>query len=539
MAWKGYHFRLLGSTNPRRTYFAALKAFMVAQGWELHDQWGETKAEYYFTAVSTVLNNETFTIGNKIYTFKTTLTPAEGEVLIGANYTASMTNMALALNRTDPGTNDGVKYKVAAANEHFELKALAGARIDIVALTLNEDYNIAPHVPAETLSNSGVWTRSVWATENQVVYKSRGESGKEPYGYIHLYNCSSGTYLQILPYQYWDATAHTGTRIPTWNNVSNYRLSAWATTYDCLIAGDKDLLYTYSNFSAVMGSVCGFQMGHLPVRGIPDLIETTNAIVAGSAVSIPVTDSSKVPGIGGYFQIVGFAGEGCDRLQVASKPDATHVVVVTLPRNYASGAILGQPASTFGALAPNNNWPDYSWRPCSYPTDVGLTVSANVFSAPTAINMTTVSSFSGKIGMTPLYFALNGLVVLGMIDKGVFYTAGFTTWDVAAMNNDGSIVTANMLATSATASTIVDSTKSWTANEHVGKFVITVGGTGLNQVRKITANTATTLTIEQDWGTTPDGTTTFRIYDQIYRLHANFPWYVSCATLVTETKIPS
>jgi hypothetical protein len=288
-----------------------------------------------------------------------------------------------------------------------------------------------------------------------------------------------------------------------------------------------------------MGGAYGFQMGHLPVRGIPDLIETTAAIVAGSAVSIPVTDSSKVPGIGGYFQIVGFAGEGCDRLQVASKPDSTHIVVVTLPRNYASGAIIGQPASTFGALAPNNNWPDYYWRSCSYPTDVGLTVSTNVFQGPTAINMTAVSSFSGKIGMTPFYFALNGVVVLGMIDKGVFYTAGFASWDVAAMNNDGSIVTANMLVTSATASTIVDSTKSWTANEHVGRFVITVGGTGLNQVRKITANTATTLTIEQDWATTPDGTTTFRIYDQIYRLHANFPWFVASATLVTETKIPS
>lgn len=63
-------------------------------------------------------NNATITIGDvatggKVYTFKTTLTPAEGEVFIGSNATTTMANLAAAINRT---AGDGTLYKAAAAH---------------------------------------------------------------------------------------------------------------------------------------------------------------------------------------------------------------------------------------------------------------------------------------------------------------------------------------------------------------------------------------------------------------------------------------
>lgn len=59
-----------------------------------------------------IANNNTVTIDGKVYTFKTTLTAAEGDVLIGANDTAALLNLKNAINHeTAPGT-----YVAAAAH---------------------------------------------------------------------------------------------------------------------------------------------------------------------------------------------------------------------------------------------------------------------------------------------------------------------------------------------------------------------------------------------------------------------------------------
>jgi hypothetical protein len=60
-----------------------------------------------------VSNNDTVTIGTKTYTFKTALTPTEGEVLIGGSADASLLNLIRAINHS--GTA-GTDYSVAVAN---------------------------------------------------------------------------------------------------------------------------------------------------------------------------------------------------------------------------------------------------------------------------------------------------------------------------------------------------------------------------------------------------------------------------------------
>lgn len=58
-------------------------------------------------------NNSTVTIGGKVYTFKTALTPAEGEVLINSTADAALLNLIRAINHSGtPGTD----YQCAAAN---------------------------------------------------------------------------------------------------------------------------------------------------------------------------------------------------------------------------------------------------------------------------------------------------------------------------------------------------------------------------------------------------------------------------------------
>ena len=77
---------------------------------------GGVGAKAYTTLTSNgtnVSNGDKVTIANKDYTYKTTLTPAEGEVLIGATYTDSLDNLVAAITG---GAGNGTLYYCAAAH---------------------------------------------------------------------------------------------------------------------------------------------------------------------------------------------------------------------------------------------------------------------------------------------------------------------------------------------------------------------------------------------------------------------------------------
>lgn len=76
--------------------------------------------------------------------------------------------------------------------------------------------------------------------------------------------------------------------------------------------------------------------------------------------------------------------------------------------------------------------------------------------------------------------------------------------------------TANMAASnSQTTGIIVDSSKNWTVNEHVGRLIqLNVAGTAPTaQIRWITANTATTITVNAAITAAGNGTSKYAIYD--------------------------
>lgn len=65
-------------------------------------------------------------------------------------------------------------------------------------------------------------------------------------------------------------------------------------------------------------------------------------------------------------------------------------------------------------------------------------------------------------------------------------------------------------ATSGSSTTLVNSGESWTPDEWIDQYVKITGGTGSGQVRQITDNDGTTLTVAA-WGTDPDSTSTYEI----------------------------
>lgn len=61
---------------------------------------------------------------------------------------------------------------------------------------------------------------------------------------------------------------------------------------------------------------------------------------------------------------------------------------------------------------------------------------------------------------------------------------------------------------------LIDTSKAWTTNQFTNYFVEITGGTGVGQVRRISSNTATTLTLDSSgvWNIKPDATSTYAIY---------------------------
>ncbi|MCK9563524.1 MAG: hypothetical protein M0R02_12495 [Bacteroidales bacterium] len=66
-------------------------------------------------------------------------------------------------------------------------------------------------------------------------------------------------------------------------------------------------------------------------------------------------------------------------------------------------------------------------------------------------------------------------------------------------------------ATAGTSTTLTDSGATWTVDEYAGFAVVITAGTGVGQARRVTANTATELTVTPAWATTPDATSEYSI----------------------------
>jgi hypothetical protein len=172
------------------------------------------------------------------------------------------------------------------------------------------------------------------------------------------------------------------------------------------------------------------------------------------------------------------------------------VLIMSGPNN---GAVLDIVSNTIGASAV-----------------ITVATQASAFSASTTYRL-----------LTPRFYVLGS----GTLAAGSFrvYDHATNTWTTltitglaATLATDGKLIaTPSMVdgafkqfatgtATSATATTLVQTGKTWTASQWINYQVRITGGTGAGQIRSITASTADTLTVAT-WTTTPDATSTYAI----------------------------
>jgi hypothetical protein len=160
-----------------------------------------------------------------------------------------------------------------------------------------------------------------------------------------------------------------------------------------------------------------------------------------------------------------------------------------------------------------------------------LDIVRNTLGASSVITVATqASAFTASTVyrlLTPRYY----IVGAGTLAAASFrvYDFATNTWTTlsqtglpASLATDGKLIAtpsiidgdfktfATGTATSGTATTIVQTGKTWTASSWINSQVRITGGTGAGQIRTITANTADTLTVAT-WTTTPDATSTYVI----------------------------
>jgi hypothetical protein len=167
-------------------------------------------------------------------------------------------------------------------------------------------------------------------------------------------------------------------------------------------------------------------------------------------------------------------------------------------------------------------------------TGVGYvgTILSNTLGANSVITVTTASStaFSStsqyQIFSGSLWFMNAGTAAVGFS----VYDRATAAWTARSVTNiptswatDACLVTTvgrasnrgtgfvNGTATAGASTTLTDTAKAWLTNGWANAQVRIISGTGLGQIRTISSNTATVLTVSSAWTTTPDATSVYRI----------------------------
>lgn len=155
-----------------------------------------------------------------------------------------------------------------------------------------------------------------------------------------------------------------------------------------------------------------------------------------------------------------------------------------------------------------------------------LTIVSNTTGANAVI---TVAAQSNAFSGSTTFVLLTGRLwcVVGGASPGFgYYDWAFNTWTsrsvtglTAGSSNTGNLIGTTGIesgalitgtATAGAATTLTDSGKAWVTNALAAFQVRITGGTGAGQVRKITSNTDTVLTVST-WTTNPDNTSTYTI----------------------------
>lgn len=381
------------------------------------------------------------------------------------------------------------------------------------------------------------WTLEKTVSASRHFLSTVGEDGTHQKFWLDLQ--VSGNYLYFLFYAFINTTTDTGYGGAYTNtNATYYRIDCSAAGY-IKFYGSKDLVYfEYGASSVVAPTTANCKLfGVIPYDLVvpkPYAI-TANAETAGAGVTIEVDDTDGFQR-GDYYQIFD-PSTGCrERIQITAI-SAGASVTATIANNYAAGSIIAylphsgfssSGGSTFEYLYPvcpigvrgtgNASQANGYWRsqyPLLYIGGATADYRNNLYSL----------SQRGFMGQGGSEIASAARVAVGYVTDDFLYHGGLSVADTMGTVDAGNLFR-NGTATGGGAATMDDAGASWTVDAEIGKILILTGGTGAGQTRWITDNTATQLTVGQNWVTQPVAGTTYMIVDDVYRnLGSTFDYF--------------
>ncbi len=116
------------------------------------------RASGVLTITAIPLDTETVTIGGKVYTFQTTLTDSDGNVLIGADEVSAALNLSRAINL---GAGSGSLYAASMTkNNHADVASVAAGVMTVLARMNGIHGNL---IDTTETSSVGSWGAAVMA----------------------------------------------------------------------------------------------------------------------------------------------------------------------------------------------------------------------------------------------------------------------------------------------------------------------------------------------------------------------------------------
>jgi len=369
------------------------------------------------------------------------------------------------------------------------------------------------------------WTThddQISASSYVVMHNGGGADGDELTYYMRFDHDSYADYINYAGYLYWDNSAHSGTI--KMGQLNYHRVQADDDgSFNLWIFATQDFVSIVTKVGTTYQG--GFFGKFVRFHDKP-LGTLQGAVTSGTdkVLTLAAGEADDFE-VGETYQILENGTHAQERPEVTAVNSASNQITVdSLSAGFGAGAKIGYtpfPYFQIGAIQ------SATYFICLFPPDKTNTTDILTDEGNLVVMFSTThfdpETLTGRYLIVPGYVDIDNASIGGFLPIDSIGRISFGSSPIFEETLEvGSIDSGT--AESGTTSTLTDTDKSWTVDEHDGKAVIITAGTGQGQIGQITANTATALTVSETWPVAPSSDSQYVICDEAW---IAFSWSAS------------